>query len=230
MGRQFEGSMRGHAVAGLPPTAIAFVYRLAASPAFRDLFREGMTLVEEAAAYLDGPGRAEIAGPRPSGGARLCNRKHAPDHAPHAGRVVAPAPARGQRGRTDSDPGADGAASRQAFASGCRLRPRGVRAFASDVSGLEPPFAAPPGSRHPSRPELRHRPFAGADETALRGRLAARAIARGVFELRAASGRARCGRRTEAGSAQTGAARRRDLPRPQFWPHWSARLTSPQTT
>ena len=59
MGRQFEGSMRGHAAAGLPPPAIAFVYRLAASPAFRDLFREGMTLVEEAAAYLDGPGRAE---------------------------------------------------------------------------------------------------------------------------------------------------------------------------
>src|SRR5664279_5362207 len=59
MGRQFEGSMRGHAVAGLPPPAIAFVYRLAVSPAFTALFREGMTLVEEAAAYLDGPGRAE---------------------------------------------------------------------------------------------------------------------------------------------------------------------------
>ena len=62
MGRQFEGSMRGHAAAELPPPAIAFVYRLAASPAFRDLFREGMTLVEEAAAYLDGPGRAESRG------------------------------------------------------------------------------------------------------------------------------------------------------------------------
>jgi len=27
---------------------------------FRDLFREGMALVEEAAAYLDGPGRADV--------------------------------------------------------------------------------------------------------------------------------------------------------------------------
>ena len=31
-------------------------------PAFKDLFREGMTLVEEAASYLDGPGRTESRG------------------------------------------------------------------------------------------------------------------------------------------------------------------------
>jgi regulator of CtrA degradation len=67
MGRQFEGSTRGHAVPALPPPAVPFVYRLAASPAFKDLFREGMALVEEAAAYLDGPGRAESrALPRPA--------------------------------------------------------------------------------------------------------------------------------------------------------------------
>jgi regulator of CtrA degradation len=59
MGRQLEGSMRDRGAAGLPPPAVAFVYRLAASPAFQDLFREGMALVEEAAAYLDGPGRSE---------------------------------------------------------------------------------------------------------------------------------------------------------------------------
>ena len=39
--------------------AVPLVYRLAASPAFQDLFREGMGLVEQASAYLDGPGRAE---------------------------------------------------------------------------------------------------------------------------------------------------------------------------
>src|SRR4030095_17005249 len=33
--------------------------RLAASQAFADLFRDGMTLVEQTAAYLDGPGRQE---------------------------------------------------------------------------------------------------------------------------------------------------------------------------
>lgn len=37
--------------------AIAFGRQFASSDAFKSLFREGMTLVEEAAAYLDGPGR-----------------------------------------------------------------------------------------------------------------------------------------------------------------------------
>ena len=40
-------------------SAVPFVHRLAASPAFATLFREGMALVEQSAAYLDGPGRAE---------------------------------------------------------------------------------------------------------------------------------------------------------------------------
>ena len=38
---------------------VSFVERLAGSDAFRALFKEGMNLVEESAAYLDGPGRAE---------------------------------------------------------------------------------------------------------------------------------------------------------------------------
>ena len=38
---------------------VAFVERLASSQSFSILFREGMTLVEETAAYLDGDGRAE---------------------------------------------------------------------------------------------------------------------------------------------------------------------------
>lgn len=38
---------------------VRFGERLAASQAFATLFREGMTLVEETAAYLDGDGRAE---------------------------------------------------------------------------------------------------------------------------------------------------------------------------
>ncbi|MBR2117855.1 MAG: DUF1465 family protein, partial [Afipia sp.] len=33
--------------------------RITNSPAFGTLFREGMDLVEETAAYLDGPGRTE---------------------------------------------------------------------------------------------------------------------------------------------------------------------------
>src|SRR5438093_2040774 len=39
--------------------AVSFGERLAASQHFSDLFRDGMTLVEETAAYLDGPGRQD---------------------------------------------------------------------------------------------------------------------------------------------------------------------------
>ncbi|MCC3244103.1 DUF1465 family protein [Methylocystis sp. WRRC1] len=38
---------------------VSFVEKLAGSEAFGAMFREGMGLVEEAAAYLDGPGREE---------------------------------------------------------------------------------------------------------------------------------------------------------------------------
>jgi regulator of CtrA degradation len=41
---------------------VSFAERLATSDAFRAMFREGMGLVEEAAAYLDGPGREEAKG------------------------------------------------------------------------------------------------------------------------------------------------------------------------
>ncbi len=59
MGRHFEGPKRNFAAAAPRQSAIPFIHRLAVSGAFKDLFREGMTLVEEAASYLDGPGRAE---------------------------------------------------------------------------------------------------------------------------------------------------------------------------
>ncbi|WP_407049899.1 DUF1465 family protein [Methyloraptor flagellatus] len=41
------------------PGPIDFAARFAGSETFRNLFREGMGLVEETASYLDGPGRAE---------------------------------------------------------------------------------------------------------------------------------------------------------------------------
>ncbi|WP_075215230.1 DUF1465 family protein [Mongoliimonas terrestris] len=43
----------------MDPHPIAFAERFASSETFRDLFREGMTLVEETAAYLDGDGRKD---------------------------------------------------------------------------------------------------------------------------------------------------------------------------
>ena len=51
--------MRGFNASGDTLKPVSFVERLAGSDAFRALFKEGMSLVEEAAAYLDGPGRAE---------------------------------------------------------------------------------------------------------------------------------------------------------------------------
>jgi regulator of CtrA degradation len=40
-------------------TPVSFAARLASSDAFKSMFREGMNLVESAAAYLDGPGREQ---------------------------------------------------------------------------------------------------------------------------------------------------------------------------
>jgi regulator of CtrA degradation len=59
MDRQFDGWKGLSGASRRRPGAISFVHRLTASSAFADLFRDGMALVEEAAAYLDGPGRAE---------------------------------------------------------------------------------------------------------------------------------------------------------------------------
>jgi regulator of CtrA degradation len=55
----YDGWKRLSGASSGPPGAVPFIHRLAASPAFNNLFREGMALVEEAAAYLDGPGREE---------------------------------------------------------------------------------------------------------------------------------------------------------------------------
>jgi regulator of CtrA degradation len=62
MTRQFDGWKRVSAASNSLPPAIPFIHRLTASPAFNELFREGMALVEEAAAYLDGAGRTESRG------------------------------------------------------------------------------------------------------------------------------------------------------------------------
>ncbi len=52
--------------AGHEDNTVSFAHRLASSARFTELFTEGMQLVEDAAAYLDGPGRVDAkALPRP---------------------------------------------------------------------------------------------------------------------------------------------------------------------
>jgi regulator of CtrA degradation len=51
--------MSHESVSSIAEPTVAFGARLASSPAFKELFRDGMGLVEETAAYLDGPGREE---------------------------------------------------------------------------------------------------------------------------------------------------------------------------
>src|SRR5260370_6545279 len=54
MGR--ESSIKGTNAAGV---MVSFGERFAASGQFEDVYKQGMSLVERAAAYLDGPGRKE---------------------------------------------------------------------------------------------------------------------------------------------------------------------------
>ncbi len=56
---EIKDSMTDLATAMDADIAIPFAKRFVSSDAFRSLFREGMALVEETAAYLDGPGRDE---------------------------------------------------------------------------------------------------------------------------------------------------------------------------
>lgn len=81
---------------------IDFAERLANSETFSTLFRDGMGLVEETAAYLDGEGRVESKSLPRAALACLRHRIHAPHHPPHADGFLASAPARGERGRDDA--------------------------------------------------------------------------------------------------------------------------------
>ena len=53
---------KGHDAFSLTDNSIRFGDRLASSASFKILFRDGMALVEDTAAYLDGVGREEVKG------------------------------------------------------------------------------------------------------------------------------------------------------------------------
>ena len=59
MDRRFDNPVFGPARGEVPGGAISFIQKLTTSESFRAFFKEGMALVEESAAYLDGAGRED---------------------------------------------------------------------------------------------------------------------------------------------------------------------------
>jgi hypothetical protein len=91
--------------------AVSFGERLAASQIFVDLFRDGMALVEETAAYLDGPGRQDSKKLERSAALAYATESM---RAADAARVLAPAAPRGKGGRNVAGAGEQGEAESQA--------------------------------------------------------------------------------------------------------------------
>ena len=214
MGRQFEGSKLSFVAAAPPATAIPFIHRLALSGAFKDLFREGMALVEEAASYLDGPGRVESrALPRPAGLAystesmRLTTRLMQVaswlllQRAVNEGELTS-TQAQAERIRVKL--------SRQEF--GCARRD--FRTIAADPAQSQQAVAPHSGTGHPSRSKPCRRAIARAGENTIGGCLSGRAASGCVFELR--------GRPTPGGVFA-------GLSRPPIWPHCSAKMPASHT-
>ena len=167
MGRH-DGSTQSLPAADEPAAkTVSFIHKLAASDAFKSLFKEGMALVEEAAAYLDGPGRQESRQSAPPRRPGLCDGEHAAHDAAHAGRLLAAAPARGQRGRIDDGAGVVREAQGPARRAGHRLRRRTLRTAPAGAAPIQPEIPAPAGARRASRPVDGGRQRARPDAAAL---------------------------------------------------------------
>ncbi len=185
MNRQHDGG-KAYPASGQPSAAVPFIHRLTASAAFKDLFGQGMTLVQEAAAYLDGPGRKEsqdLAGAAALAYGRESMRLTTRlmqvaswlllQRAVNEGELT-PVQALAERHRVRLTP------------EPLELRSRDLRAVAGDVTAFEPALVSPSGARDSSRPQSRHRPLAGGDPAAVRDRLATRAPARRVRNAQSA--------------------------------------------
>ena len=175
--------------------------------AFKDLFREGWPWSRRRPPISTARGARNRARSAP-GRARLCDREHAADDPADAGRVLAPAPARGQRGRVDAGtrrwPSATGSSSRGRIS---RCAPELFEQLPATLRDL---------SRRSLRMQervihldqrLADRPFARAARRGSRVVDAGRAAAGGVFALTA-------GREAAASDGPFRPAT--DLPRPRF--------------
>ena len=127
MGRN-DGSAQSFSTADEPAAnTISFIHKLAASDAFKSLFREGMTPGRRSGRLSRRPRPRGIAAIAAPGRLGLCDREHAADDAADAGRLLAAAPARGQRGRDDHGAGLVREAQGPARRAEHRLRRRSVR-------------------------------------------------------------------------------------------------------
>ena len=142
--------------------AVSFGERLAGSQAFSGLFRDGMALVEETAAYLDGPGRKESKKLSAQRRARLCHRKHAADHAADAARVLAAAASRREGRRDVARPGQQEKTkvklsigehtdeqNIKILPERLRRADRALEGASEQVRRLDATIHAPPGSQRP---------------------------------------------------------------------------------
>jgi len=86
------------------PRSYSSARRLTNSAAFGTV-PEGMDLVEQTAAYLDGDGRSEAKALERSVQSHLCDRKHAADHTADAACILAVAASRGEGRARYPEPG-----------------------------------------------------------------------------------------------------------------------------
>ena len=185
MNRQHDGG-KAYPASGQPSAAVPFIHRLTASAAFKDLFGQGMTLVQEAAAYLDGPGRKELQDL--AGAAALAYGRESMrlttrlmqvaswlllQRAVNEGELT-PVQALAERHRVRLTPEPLDSAPEIFEQLPATLRHLSLRSFRLQERVIS------------SRPQSRHRPLAGGDPAAVRDRLATRAPARRVRNAQSA--------------------------------------------
>ena len=209
-----DGSAQIAAVDEAGTNTIPFFPKLAASAAFNAMFREGMSLVEDTAAYLDGPGREESRNlPRPAALAyatesmRLTTRLMQVaswlllQRAVNEGELT-PAQARSEKHRV------------RLGRTGRRLSDRGVRPAARVAARLQRQVAAVAGAGRASRSRDERRPGDAGRSAAQRGDRRARPAAGRLRRLTRATRRGALRRRIFGRIARQETPLRRDQDRP----------------
>ena len=146
---------------------VSLAHKLAGSPRFKTLFRDGMDLVEEVAAYLDGPGRDEAKQlPRPVALAYAAESMRLTTRLMQLASWLLVQRAVNEKEMTQAQAAAEKHKVRLSPA-GDRVRSRRLRPVAEPVAGTDRPIAPPAGPAALSRPLD---PGPGLDSEEMRGR------------------------------------------------------------